>query len=679
MVNIHQWIKIFIPGLFLVFGKLTCLADTAPVADVLDVVFHQDGTSEDVSPMHSTVDAYPAASLCTYYSDVYERYVARFDNETPGVSVTSGYYRMNYSGSNNIKNALADGHTLEAFFSSEVPLPLPNSEIKVFSSHESGGTGLMLGNSARGNSIIFLPHAGSGYVWTNSGIQPKPGRYYHVVGVWDKSANKSYIYVDGELKASASTGGNFNMQSSAYQWFGIGADAGSSGQSCWKGDVVLARIYDKALTASDVTLLWDQVKNRTPGAGHIGVRNISLPFEINLLPGCNYTIQGSGFSAGDNIRLQPLTGNGESFVCTGTPGQNSLTITLPESLVPERYRFILLRGEQSQDLGFTSLYFSDLQPNERPTKIIAHRGYWNIAGSAQNSITSLQKAQELDIYGSEFDVWITVDGVVVLNHDPTINSIRIENATYNQLKDLTLSNGEKLPTLENYLSQGKQHAGVKLILEVKTHSTTEKNNRVVAACIEKVNAENMKEQVEYIAFSQEVCKEILRLQPDAVVAYLNGDLAPQTLHGWQVSGIDYQLPVLRNHPEWIREAHALGMTVNVWTVNNEVDMREMILAGVDYITTDNPFAGKKLTTGVDRIEAPANDVNVHYQSGKILVRSLTGINSVILFDVYGRKLQQIEAGKEREIGISVSPYPAGIYVLWINSGNRRVYFKFANA
>ena len=35
-------------------------------------------------------------------------------------------------------------------------------------------------------------------------------------------------------------------------------------------------------------------------------------------------------------------------------------------------------------------------------KIVAHRGYWKTEGSAQNSLTSLQKANDVGCYGSEF-------------------------------------------------------------------------------------------------------------------------------------------------------------------------------------------------------------------------------------------------------------------------------------
>jgi glycerophosphoryl diester phosphodiesterase len=45
---------------------------------------------------------------------------------------------------------------------------------------------------------------------------------------------------------------------------------------------------------------------------------------------------------------------------------------------------------------------------------------------------------------------------------------------------------------------------------------------------------------------------------------------------------------MRKHSEWFKQAKALGLSVNVWTVDNQALMREMIDAGADYITTDNP-------------------------------------------------------------------------------------------
>ena len=48
--------------------------------------------------------------------------------------------------------------------------------------------------------------------------------------------------------------------------------------------------------------------------------------------------------------------------------------------------------------------------------VIAHRGYWDVPTSAQNSIRSLIKADSIKAFGSEFDVWYTADKKLVVNH-----------------------------------------------------------------------------------------------------------------------------------------------------------------------------------------------------------------------------------------------------------------------
>lgn len=61
------------------------------------------------------------------------------------------------------------------------------------------------------------------------------------------------------------------------------------------------------------------------------------------------------------------------------------------------------------------------------------------------------------------------------------------------------------------------------------------------------------------------------------------------------TGLDYHESVFDRHPGWIQEARELGLTVNVWTVNDPARMTALVEAGVDFITTDKPAQLKQLT------------------------------------------------------------------------------------
>ena len=89
------------------------VAQYSLTADLLDVEFHNDGTATDLSPMHNQVEYVPGSALMTYHSESYDRYIAHF-NQTPGINMSSSYYKVDYSANSAFQNALSDGHTLEA-------------------------------------------------------------------------------------------------------------------------------------------------------------------------------------------------------------------------------------------------------------------------------------------------------------------------------------------------------------------------------------------------------------------------------------------------------------------------------------------------------------------------------------------------------------------------------------
>ena len=240
-------------------------------------------------------------------------------------------------------------------------------------------------------------------------------------------------------------------------------------------------------------------------------------------------------------------------------------------------------------------------------KIVAHRGYWRTDGSAQNSITSLQKAAAVGCYGSEFDVWITADGVPVVFHDATINGIRIEDTTFATLMNHRLQNGEFIPTLQQYLTEGSRIEGCQLILEIKPHRNEVRDKRIADMCVELVRTLGLEKKTEYISFSKVVCQRLHEITPDSKVAYLNGELAPAQIKEMGLTGIDYNEKVFVKHPEWLQEAKQLGVEVNVWTVDGEENLRHHVnLEGVDLITTNDPEILKGILAEQEAAKQPAS-------------------------------------------------------------------------
>ncbi len=219
-------------------------------------------------------------------------------------------------------------------------------------------------------------------------------------------------------------------------------------------------------------------------------------------------------------------------------------------------------------------------------RIVAHRGYWQKEGSAQNSLAALRYAGEAGVYGSEFDVCLTKDGVAVVNHDPSINGKIISNSTYNMLKNERLDNGEYIPTLESYLEEGAKWENLRLVMELKPQPTEEMENLLVDLAVAMVDSFQLATRVDYISFSQNICKRLAKKAPGSMIEYLASDLAPDEVKSWGVNGIDYHFIAFEKKPELIATAHRLGMLVNVWTVNSREKREELEKQGVDMITYD---------------------------------------------------------------------------------------------
>ena len=235
-------------------------------------------------------------------------------------------------------------------------------------------------------------------------------------------------------------------------------------------------------------------------------------------------------------------------------------------------------------------------------KIIAHRGFHKSEGAARNSLNALKAAQEANIWGSECDLQLTKDGEILVIHGPmhpgakdASPRVDIRRSPKEDTQAILLSSGETVPTLDEYLQQLATSKSTKLIIEVKDQLTPQLETELVQKIIDLVAKYGLQEEVEYIAFRPWVTWELVRLAPKGTkIAYLNGDYSPAYCKAMGCAGIDYRFSVLKSKKNWIKQAHDLGMYVNIWTVNKEEDIRWCIENGADYITTDDPMLVRKV-------------------------------------------------------------------------------------
>lgn len=222
--------------------------------------------------------------------------------------------------------------------------------------------------------------------------------------------------------------------------------------------------------------------------------------------------------------------------------------------------------------------------------VIAHRGAWKKNKLSENSIAALKEAIRLGCTGSEFDMWMTADDSIVINHDPHYNKLTIEKTNYADLLQFKLSNGEKIPTLREYLLAGlENNKQTLLVLEIKPSTISVERGRTVAQKVVKLVHElNATSMSAYISFDYEILKKIIEIDPKATTQYLKGDVAPEQLKKDKMSGLDYHYSVFEKQPTWVDEAKKNKLALNAWTVNDAKTMNLLLDNGFQYITTNEP-------------------------------------------------------------------------------------------
>lgn len=467
--------------------------------------------------------------------------------------------------------------------------------------------------------IFSDPGQGAGWRWANDKKMdyPKQNDYYHLIGVFDAEKEKVTLYRDGEKVGEDNAKGKYMFPKALeYQWYIIGGELGNfdgytpkavGGRQGLLGHNVITRLYSWPLTQDEVTSLHNELKSPRKFAdvvaGNTLAYNVSYARNILAKEGSVLPIHGTDFTADDEITLVPNISvtQAKGKVATAraaikpTIYDKGIKLTLP-ALNTGNYTINLKRGDKVQSLGNIDI----IAASTIAIPAIAHRGDHN--GVPENSRASLNKALDNHYYGSETDVWMTTDGKLMVNHDPSYNGVTIRTSTYAQCKNLKLSNNETMPTLDDFLKiMQKTTSPTKLIIEIKEASgVVTYNERAAEETVKLVEQYNVQDKVEYISFSWEACLRVRELDRNAKVAFLsskNGSddiKTPSEVAAERLTGIDYSIALMHANPGWYDQAHKLGLSVNVWTINNTSDATTERSYGADFITANNPSEVKNL-------------------------------------------------------------------------------------
>ena len=193
--------------------------------------------------------------------------------------------------------------------------------------------------------------------------------------------------------------------------------------------MVLARIYDDPLTASQVSDLYSIVKNDVKSEV-VAATDLSYLADATVAHGCWYYLYSNAFKSGDKLSLESVSKSNVKLDCETVYESGLLKLQVPSSLTAGKYLVCLTRGETKTPLGYADMKVSDKIQQVNKTGIVAHRGY-HPGSVPENSLASLIEAQKLGVYGSEFDVYVTLDDVVVLYHNATFSgNEKAENASF---------------------------------------------------------------------------------------------------------------------------------------------------------------------------------------------------------------------------------------------------------
>ena len=239
--------------------------------------------------------------------------------------------------------------------------------------------------------------------------------------------------------------------------------------------------------------------------------------------------------------------------------------------------------------------------------VVAHRGGAKEAGDAvpDNSIASLDYAMGLGCYAAECDIYITGDGYVIVGHadsDGKINGLYPCETSLTKLRAAgTLSNGETIPTLEEYIGHAmKEGSCTRLWLDIKNvTSPSALPQHSISACRSAcVIISDMKAEpwVEFICTGNETvmrsCVGFAREYGINIgwMANRSAEEYASLGYDWANMSVSNMTDATHTGPRTIDEFSAAGVKLSVYNVDKAKNMRYYIshLDRMKAICTNNP-------------------------------------------------------------------------------------------
>lgn len=220
--------------------------------------------------------------------------------------------------------------------------------------------------------------------------------------------------------------------------------------------------------------------------------------------------------------------------------------------------------------------------------VIGHRGA--MGHETENTIKSIEKALELGVDMIEIDVFKIKSGEIVVFHDVNVERLtdgtgKIEDYTWAELQNLTLTGNHKIPLLTDVMDVIDAQVG--LNVELKGAQTAKDVNRIILDYIENkgwklsdfmISSFNWDE----LAIARNINKEIN-------IGVLTGEAPEKAIpvaHKLKAIAINPDFGKLT--PDSVLQIKDAGLLIYPWTVNEEQDIIKMKRMGVDAIFTNFP-------------------------------------------------------------------------------------------